>query len=201
MNYQDAINKVLLHEGGFVNNPNDRGGPTNFGITQKVYEAFKGRKVSVEEIRNMPKADAVAIYKKNYWDQVGGDKIKFYSVAFAIFDQSVNRGVSAAVKQAQRILGVQADGKAGTGTLAMINAASELDFLNKYLAASENAYRSIAQNPGQDGFLKGWLNRLSSLSKYTAENLGKPNAATAGGLALVLLVGAYLILNSKKGVV
>ena len=75
MSFQLAVEKVLKHEGGFVNHPDDRGGATNWGITQKVYEKFKGRPVTLAEMKNMPKSDAIAIYKAEYWDKVGGEPI------------------------------------------------------------------------------------------------------------------------------
>ena len=67
-NAQTAINQVLVHEGGFVNHPADRGGPTNYGITKKVYEEFVGRPVSIQEIKDMPIGNVVAIYKEKYWE-------------------------------------------------------------------------------------------------------------------------------------
>ena len=56
----DAIEKVLKHEGGYVDHPADKGGATNFGITQKVYEEFVKRKVTKDEIKNMPRGNAIA---------------------------------------------------------------------------------------------------------------------------------------------
>lgn len=199
MNYVDAINQVLNVEKGFVNHPNDRGGPTNFGITQKVYETFKGRSVSLVEMMNMPKADAIAIYKKNYWDKIGGDKIKLYSVAYAIFDQAVNRGVSAAIKQAQKIAGVLPDGLAGPTTLNAINAIFEGDFLKKYFDESLRAYESIVNNdPTQKTFLNGWRNRVSHLIDYTSKYLGSLNRSSIGiGVLLLVSVIFFLIFRKK----
>lgn len=200
-NFLDAIDKVLEHEGGFVNNPLDTGGATNYGITQRVYGAYVGRKVSVDEMKNMPKGNAVAIYKKNYWDKIQGDKIKDYAVAFTLFDQAVNRGISGAVKQAQKILNITQDGVAGSGFVYALNAASPKTFLDQYLAASEQAYRNIvANNPSQATFLKGWLNRIGSLKKYASNFVGTPvgKASIGVGTIALLALGIFLFLNRKK---
>lgn len=200
MSYVTAINKVLDHEGGFVNHPADRGGPTNWGITQKVYERHVGRSVSVDEMARMPRTDALAIYKINYWDAIGGDKIKFYSVAFAIFDQAVNRGVSAAVKQAQRIAGVAADGVMGSRSIEAINKMGETDFISKYLAASLSAYEAIvSSDPSQAVFIKGWRNRVKSIGDYVSAFAGKPNTTVLLSSGVIMLaVGAFFILNLSR---
>jgi lysozyme family protein len=191
-NFLKAVEKVLKHEGGFVNHPADRGGATNWGITQKTYEKFMRRPVTVDEIRRMPKGNAVAIYKEDYWDKVGGDKIKKYAIAFVLFDQAVNRGHNRAIKQAQKILGLYQDGIIGPKTIAAINDTNETEFLNKYLAESEKAYRSIASaNPSQVVFLKGWLNRVESLRDYAFNNLTTVGIGLVGiGIAVAL---AYFI--------
>ena len=195
MNWQEAINKVLAHEGGFVFDPADSGGATNFGITKAVYEKFKGRSVTVDEIKNMPKSDAVLIYKRDFWDAIGGDKINSYKIAYALFDQAVNRGVSASVRSAQRILGVNPDGKMGPSTIDKINRQNETDFLSKFLADAEKFYRDlVARRPKDAKFLKGWLNRISSISDYVGV---KPAAAGIG--ALVLVTGIFFLILRSRG--
>ncbi len=190
MNYLTAINKVLQHEGGFVNDPKDSGGATNFGITKKVYEAFKRRAVSIDEVKSMPRTDAVAIYKAEYWDKILGDQISSYKVAFAIFDQAVNRGVSAAVKSAQRVLGVQETGVMGPVTLKKINETSEGTFLARFLADAEKFYRDlVASRPKDQKFLNGWLKRVQSIADYVGV---KPLAISAGAL---LLIGVLVIIG------
>lgn len=198
--FKDAVEIVLKNEGGFVNNPLDKGGATNWGITQKVYEAWKGRPVTVTEMKNMPRSDAIAIYKKNYWDKVGGDAIKFYSVALTIFDQAVNRGISAAVKQAQRVAGVNQDGAIGAQTIAAINKTPESEFLNLFLKESEAAYKTIvSRNPSQEVFLKGWLKRVDHLRADAMKWLGTLNKPALGiGLFAVTGLGIFLYFKFRK---
>lgn len=195
MSFQLAVEKVLKHEGGFVDHPADRGGATNWGITQKVYEKFKGRAVTLAEMKNMPKSDAIAIYKAEYWDKVGGGQLKFYSIAFVIFDQAINRGVGSAVMQAQRIAGVKADGAMGPKTIAAINTMGETDFMSKYLAASLNFYESVVKNrPSQSAFIDGWRNRITSIEDYVGQFVGKENGAVALSAGTILMLVGFVFL-------
>lgn len=198
--FNDALKVILKHEGGFVNDPLDRGGATNYGITQAVYEAFVKRKVSVDEIKNMPMGNVSAIYKKEYWDKIGGDKIKYYPVAFALFDQAINRGPGTVANQVQKVLGLPQDGKIGPTTLAKLNAIPDKDFLNQFLIMSESSYKAIVdKNPTQAKFLKGWLNRVSSIKSYVSTQFGSLNAASVG-VGLIALAGLsfFLYLKLKK---
>lgn len=166
-NFDRAVKKVLLHEGGFVNDPVDRGGATNWGITKKTYEKWLGRGVSVDEIRNMPKGNAVVIYKDNYWDKVRGDDIEAYSISFALFDQAVNRGHYRAIRQAQLALGMFPVGSMDNETVLRLNNVDTTEFMKKYLEESRKAYRGIVDaNPSQSKFLSGWMHRVRSIEKY-----------------------------------
>jgi lysozyme family protein len=201
--FLDAIEVILKNEGGFVNHPADRGGATNWGITKKVYEQYKGRPVTIEEIKNMPRWEAIEIYKKNYWDAIAGDKIKYYATALTLFDQAVNRGVSTVIRQAQQVLGLIPDGKIGTQTLAALNAMPDTKFVPLFLAAAENSYKTIVQrNPSQSVFLKGWLKRVEHLRNQTAKFFGELNTAQKVGLGvgLIAILGiiGYLIYQSMQ---
>jgi lysozyme family protein len=198
--FTDAVEIVLKHEGGYVDHKSDKGGKTNFGITQKVYEEFIKRKLTDAEaatvMKNMPRGNAIAIYKKNYWDVVKGDSLP-YNIAFILFDQAVNRGHVSAIKQAQSILGISQDGVAGPNFVKAINALTLIkgkpeDFLAKYLAASKEFYKNLAKaKPSQIVFLKGWLKRVADNEKY----LGNPVMIASIGIGAVALffLGLYVV--------
>lgn len=191
MNYRDAILKVIEHEGGakITNHANDRGGLTKFGISQRAYPLL--------DIASLTLDQAIAIYKRDYWDKIQGDKIKSYSVAFAIFDQAVNRGVATAVKNAQKAIGVKDDGLLGPATLNAINGISESLFLSKFIEISKNAYLSIVSfNPSQDVFLKGWMNRLDAVADYARKNSGVVQGSIVGLIAIVAIF--FLITMPRK---
>ena len=210
--YRDAINKVLEHEGGFVHHPNDPGGATNWGVTKNVYDQYMSAKLgraytsSIDEIKKMPIDVAIDIYKKLYWDKVQGDKIRKYAIALAIFDQAINRGVSSAVKQAQRVIKkldpmgfakISEDGVMGPATLQALNSVAEKPFIDSYLAESKLFYQNLAQNkPSLQVFLPGWLNRVSSLASETAKKIGSINSTTVGigvGVVVMIGLGSYLL--------
>lgn len=120
-NFEKSLALVLKHEGGFVNDPHDKGGATNKGVTQAVYNGYRrirGRGprsvkfISTEEIR--------AIYKLQYWDKVHGDYLPG-GLDYAMFDFAVNSGVSRASKYLQAVLGVPQDGVIGARTLGAID--------------------------------------------------------------------------------
>lgn len=196
-NFLDALDFVLKKEGGYVNHPADRGGPTNYGITQKTYEQWLGRKVTADDIRLMPLSHAQQIYFERYWKPVGGDAIKNFGIALALFDQAVNRGVSTVIKQAQAILGVTQDGVMGNQTLAKLNAANPNDFLMAFIQRAEQSYRAIVErNPSQAVFLKGWLNRINSLASTASQFVSQNKVSIALLLATALL--AYYYMSNKK---
>ena len=188
--FKNAVEEVFKREGGFVNHPNDRGGATNMGITIGTLSAWLGRPATIDDVKNMTKETATAIYKRNYWDAIWGDKIKYYSVAAAMFDQAVNRGPKSAIKQAQKIVGVTQDGVIGPVTLAAINNMPDSQFLPQYLSASAAFYNMLVQNdPSQGVFLNGWLKRIQHLQAHVYSYLGSPNGQIAVGVAAILIAG------------
>ena len=128
--YDDALARVLAHEGGYVNHPADPGGPTNFGITLAEYSAFKGRKVTAADVRAMPLADAKAIYRGKYWARVRGDDLPA-GLDYAVFDYGVNSGTARAAKVLQRVCGLPDDGKLTDAVIAAVKARKATDLVNR----------------------------------------------------------------------
>lgn len=102
--FDDLVSALLAREAGYVNDPNDRGGPTNFGITQAVARAngYAG------DMRAMTRAQAVAIYQLVYWQRTGIAQVSAYApdVAAELFDCAVNMGASVAGSFLQRALNI-----------------------------------------------------------------------------------------------
>jgi len=119
------IEALIVREGGYVDNPSDRGGPTRYGITQAVARAngYAG------DMRVLPIALARSIYLKSYWTGPGFDRVaqRVPHVAGELFDTGVNMGVVAAAKFLQRALHVLTalpvvcDGVIGSGTLVVLD--------------------------------------------------------------------------------
>ena len=145
-----AIPIVLKNEGGYVYDPNDPGGETNFGISKRSYPDV--------DIKGLTSALAAAIYQRDFW-KFGG--ITDQGVANKLFDSYVNMEHTA-IKIAQTIAAVAVDGEYGPGTEAAINYIDPAGFLVQYRTALEQHYRDIVRsNPAEQEFLAGWLRRAA----------------------------------------
>ena len=162
---------ILKHEGGFVNDPLDRGGATNKGVTIAVWKAQGYDKdgdgdIDVADLTLITEADAIMIMKKNYWDRWKADQIKNQAIANTLVDWVWGSGAWG-IKIPQRILGVKDDGVVGIKTLEAINKQNPNKFLEKlYLARFNFLDDIVASNPSQKRFIKGWKNRMNDLIKY-----------------------------------
>jgi lysozyme family protein len=154
-NFAKSFMKVLEHEGGYVNHPDDPGGRTNMGITQKVYEKYLGRPATEQEMKDMKIGDARNIYMENYWDKVKGDDLP-NGVDFSVFDWAVNSGVSRASKALQRIVGVTDDGVIGPITVKKTH---DCDPEKVILSLSDERKSFYQRLSTFDTFGKGWLRR------------------------------------------
>ena len=96
-NYNFALNEVLKSEGGYTNDPNDKGGPTNFGITLKDYQLHIKKTGTASDVKNMTLVQAKMIYKVKYWDAMGCDGLAS-GVDYCVFDYGVNSGIGRGMK-------------------------------------------------------------------------------------------------------
>lgn len=172
---------MLDREGGYVNHPADRGGPTNYGITQAVARAhgYGGA------MRDLPRHEAAAIYTRLYWLRPGFDAVAERSTAIAaeLFDTGVNMGPAVAATFLQRALtalnrngadypDLTPDGRVGPTTLAALDAflrargrkGGETVLLRALEALQGERYLRLAEKrPANEAFLYGWLaNRIGN---------------------------------------
>lgn len=168
---EKVINEIIRLEGGFVDDPNDSGGATNFGITEAVARTagYAG------SMRDLPRELAFEIYSKRYWDAVCGDQISELSekIAEEIVDTGVNMGTGRAGKFLQTSLNVlndrarlysdiSVDGVIGPATVRALKAYldnREEEVLLKALNCLQGAfYIELAQKRSKDEkFIYGWL--------------------------------------------
>lgn len=159
--YKRALDFVLKWEGGFSNHPNDPGGATNCGVTQKTYDIYrKKKKLALQSVKKISPLEVVDVYDKLFWEPIKGDDLK-EDVAIALFDWAVNTGVRRAIKHFQLALLVKEDGVMGPITLKAANDCSK-NQLKMFLNIRERFYKK--QNKPM--FLRGWLNRLNALRDY-----------------------------------
>ncbi len=152
MNFEDCIKIVLKHEGGFVNDPNDRGGETIFGITVAVARNY-GYK---DDMKDLPLQTAKDIYKANYWNKVKANDLP-EEVRYIVFDTAINMGVTRASKFLQEAAGVEQDGIIGSQTIA----ASQMVTKEKYALIRMYFYCQIVRrDKSQAKFIGGWSNRV-----------------------------------------
>ena len=164
--FKAAIARILDDEGGYVNNPDDPGGETKFGISKRSYPDL--------DIRSLTREDAVAIYFRDWWEKFGYDGVAKWQPAVAgkLLDLAVNIGQSHAVKCLQRAMracghNVAEDGIVGPQVLdrlellamradaLMVGLRCEAAGYYRTLAALSRGERADADR----AFLKGWLNR------------------------------------------
>jgi len=119
-NFNNCLQVILRHEGGFVNHPADPGGATKYGITRRTLRRWRGKRVSVNDVRRLTRREAAAIYHAWYWRPVWGDDLPV-GVDMAVLDYAVNSGWKRAVKALQKVVGVRRDGYVGPKTLAAIH--------------------------------------------------------------------------------
>lgn len=165
---------ILAAEGGYVDNPNDPGGATNYGITTATLkQARKTIPGLPEHVRDLTSEQALKIYEKFYWKPAGCDKLPS-PIDLLVFDGAVNCGVRRGVKFLQEALNVINEGKDqlvtdgifGKKTLAAV--AERLDSLRSLCAVvlwqRTLYYQSLAADKAAfRAFLRGWLNRLAKL--------------------------------------
>jgi lysozyme family protein len=175
-----ALPLILIFEGSFTDNPNDRGGRTNRGITQRTYDSYRQiLKLPLGDVENITDSEVSAIYYNYYWLPTHCDKMP-EKVAVVCFDTAVNSGTGRSAKTLQQVLGVTPDGVIGPATLAKLMTCDPLDVANSFLTARVNFYNNIvAKNPDQQVFLKGWLRRVSLVKDFVngVKNLSQVRAS------------------------
>jgi lysozyme family protein len=165
-NFNEALNAILKHEGGFVNHPKDPGGMTNLGVTKKVWEAYVGRTVDEKAMRALTPEIVSPMYRKNYWDAVKADDLPD-GLDYLMFDFAINAGPGRAIKTMQKAIGATPDGAIGPKTMQALKDANQGELVAKFSAEKEAFYRSL---PTFATFGKGWLRRVAE-AKAHAENM------------------------------
>lgn len=155
-NFDKSLNYAFRSEGGYVDDPKDRGGATNLGVTFKVLQAYRGRPITKEDVKRLTKAEAGEIYRKQYWDAVKADDLPS-GVDYFLFDFAINSGPARAVISLQRVLRVKQDGILGLLTLDKLKELDVIDVIDKLW---EERLRFLKQTHGWARFGKGWNKRV-----------------------------------------
>lgn len=154
--FNQAVQKTLVHEGGFVDNPNDPGGATKYGITQADMPGV--------DIRSITPEQATEYYSEHYWKPLYS-QITDQLLAEKLFDMGVLFGVGTAVKLLQIALvnkvSLVTDGFFGPGTLSAVN--QQANLLPAYRTVLINHCMSVVNNkPETSVFVRGWVARINA---------------------------------------
>ena len=165
--FDACLPHILLHEGGWSDDPLDNGGATMQGITISVYTAWMGLPVDTAEHLASAKAALRAItpevrddiYRRQYWDPLIAGQLPV-GIDLAVFDYGVNSGIGRASKTLQRCIGCTADGHIGAVTLSAVYAADPIAVIQ---SICEERRRFLRQIKTFYHFGKGWLARVDDI--------------------------------------
>lgn len=171
MNIHQQIDNILAHEGGYVDHPADKGGPTNMGITLPTLTNWLGREATRDDIKNLDKRTARKIYYNRYYINTGIDNLPML-IQPTVLDTAVNSGPKNAIKMLQDVITAyghpcgKIDGRLGDKTIAAARAAVD-ELGNQIVRALVNrrvlfCERIVRNDETQRTFLAGWINRAES---------------------------------------
>ena len=158
---KDALVFTLKWEGTvFTDHPNDYGGPTRYGIIQRVYDRYRRSKgLPVRSVNFITEPEYNEIYEKNYWNPVRSEWLSG-PLGLTLFDTAVNLGVGGALSRLQAALKLPITGTWTQNISDVIHSADQtaiaLTICNLRI---KKRHDRVKQNPTQKVFLKGWLNR------------------------------------------
>lgn len=163
--FSEIMQTVLKWEGGYVNNPHDRGGPTNYGITHKVLAEWRGvASVTPNQVKNMTKEEAVDIFRHRYWGKIDGDRLP-PPIDLIVMDGAVNHGAPNMLRLLQEAVGVAATGQMNRETRNAVTAraSSQDSLLDLAVKLAEARKARYVNHPDARHFIAGWRNRLNDV--------------------------------------
>lgn len=158
--YDMIFDRLMDHEGGYVNHPSDPGGETMYGVTKRVAQAhgYWG------DMRRLPKSLAKKITEQSYYKAVKGDQLDRL-IAWQLTDAAYNHGKRQAVKFLQRAVGASDDGLIGPRTLAAVAAMDKNDVVLLFNAERIEFYTRLRT---WHTFGRGWARRVAGNLRFAA---------------------------------
>ena len=163
-NFDNCLEMLLAHEGGFTSDPLDSGnkgdghgnqGSTNLGVTSHVWAEFTGKPAPISVMKELQPKDIGVLYRKGYWDRASCDDLPS-GLDWAVFDFQVNAG-SRSAKRLQRIVNATQDGAIGPATLAEVAKHNTKDLILKFAKERQSYYESLTKHFQRFG--RGWTRR------------------------------------------
>jgi len=162
VNFDQAFERLIGHEGGFVDHPSDPGGATNWGITERTAREYG----YTGAMRALPREVAKGIYRRGYWGRAGANDYD-PAIGFQVFDIAVNHGIGNAIRMLQRAVGVADDGVVGPVTIKAVKAMSVTDVLLRLNAERLEFYAKLTT---WGDFGRGWARRVAGNLRYASED-------------------------------
>ena len=155
MNFDQAFDALLNHEGGYSDHAADPGGKTRYGVTEAVARevGYRG------DMRDLPLDLAKRIYYERYWNAVKADDLPA-AVRYLVFDAAVNSGDGQAARWLQRAVGAKDDGVIGPITLRATRQANPEVLARRYLSQRLRFMTNLGNWPA---FGRGWARRIADL--------------------------------------
>lgn len=168
-NFNLSISTIIRQEGGYVDDPRDPGGATNYGVSLRFLKSIGeidgdidlDGDIDIDDIKSMTKDHAIDIYKKHWWDKYGYQRISNQEIATKIFSLSVNMGHIQAHKCLQRAVRASSgellkeDGLLGKMSMLSVNYSNPISLLSATKSEAAGFYRSL----NKPHYINGWLNR------------------------------------------
>jgi len=178
MSDDEIIDSIFEREKGYVDNPADGGGPTNFGVTLETLAHYRGLPVSADDMRALTMGEARQIYREEYLHGPRIDLITNEALRMVVLDAAVNHGPRTAIRMLQRALRVKDDGVIGDVTLAALPHLDQRRVAIFALAERAEFYGRLVSHdltdrdkdgvPDNTEFDSGWMNRLGGLMRGVA---------------------------------
>lgn len=185
--YSTSFHKTLGHEGGYGDDPDDRGGETYKGISRRYHPDWPGWGM-IDQLKGEPsfpsslyhheelRAQVAEFYREEFWNRIWAEQIPDQDIADELFDTSVNLGVKRAVEFLQKGLNIlnrnerlyddiKEDGKFGHNTLTALKAylnADDASYLLKVCNILQGMHyiEFMKASPTQEKYARGWLSRV-----------------------------------------
>lgn len=158
MDFEKAIKRVLGHEVGYVNDPEDPGGETKWGISKRSYPDL--------DIAALTRDHAIAIYERDFWERIH-HRVLPDALDFQLLDSAVHSGIEQSIRFLQRALHVADDGYFGPVSRQALQTAEVNDLAFNFIAERIDF---MTRRKNWDAHGKGWMRRMAQNLRYAAED-------------------------------
>lgn len=218
--FKQAQEKVKVFEGGYSGEKRDRGNwicdktggwvkgkypnytcstgkpkliGTNHGISAPVLSTYLRRPATVSDMKGLSYSKAQAIYKKNYWDAIGGDKLKTQAISEILYDGAVNQGTGAMASIVSDSLKMKVGVPFSSAVVSKINSANQNKLFNEIKEERARRYKSLG------GYaLSSWLKRLDAISAGATEFAKRNWLGISISVVVIGVVAYYGYKNRQK---